>query len=61
MDDIAVYLPVLFPVFFIFLWTLILLIFSYISGWRKLSTLFQYPQNFHGKLIRFQSARMNWV
>lgn len=55
------YLPFIFPIFFISLWTLILGIFSYISGWRRLAERFHQPGDFQGEFLRYQSARMNLV
>lgn len=52
---------VLFVLFFVGLWCFVLFILSHASGWRRLAGRFEAARPFRGELLRFQSARLNWV
>lgn len=51
------YMPLLFPVF----WVFIAMLISRISGWSTLAEVYSYDGSFEGKRWRFVSARMRWM
>ncbi len=53
--------PFFFSLFFILFWLLGGWIFGQLSGWVSLSRFYAIKQNYDGPLLRWRSAKFNWV
>ncbi len=51
---------VLFPLLFVSLWVIVLLVVSRMSGWNSLAERFRYDSWFDGEVWKWQSGRMRW-
>ncbi len=60
MPQVKTLILMAFPIYFIALWCFILWLISLSSGWNKLAARYDDPNDFQGKTLRFQSARLNW-
>lgn len=57
MDAPWILLPLLFPLFFLFVWCSALWIIAAVSGWRRLARHFAEERPFLGETLRLGSAR----
>ena len=57
---LTLFILIAFPIFFGLLWTFVMWINSYATGWRTLARHYHHPYPFSGKIHRFQSVNTRW-
>lgn len=57
---LILFIIVAFPIFFGLLWTFVMLINSFMTGWQNLARHYHHPYPFAGKIHRMQSIFTRW-